>query len=270
MLLTGAGRHRIPGGGGSPVWTPAAVSPTVWYIGDDAGTVEGATVASWSDASGHSNTATAVTAPTMDVTTGLNLHRTVRFAAASNQYLTIPNVLNGVLTEGTVVFVAKAAADPAASVPTSSAPFKFGSATNPNSVCHYPYTDGTIYDDFGATARKTVGNPTPSLASWNIIRVRSKGGQWDYTVNGGVYSGGVGAALFSTNSNAVGFTSTPWLGRSGEASNLAYFNGNLAETFVAPAYLTDADAQKAEGYCAYKYGLQSVLDAAHPYKSTPP
>jgi len=141
---------------------------------------------------------------------------------------------------------------------------KVGSQSGGSEFNHYPYTDSNIYDDFGSSSRKTVGNPTPSLANWHIASFHSQSASWKYYLNG--------TSFFSTGTNTVGWISTPKLGRQHRAdlNTDAWYNGNLAELCLFSEFLSDANRQKVEGYLAYKYGLQSVLDVSHPYKSSYP
>jgi hypothetical protein len=55
----------------------------------------------------------------------------------------------------------------------------------------------------------------------------------------------------------------------------SYGNGNLfagtvAEVLVYTGALTDTDRQKAEGYLAWKWGIQGNLPSGHPYKNFAP
>lgn len=133
---------------------------------------------------------------------------------------------------------------------------------------HWPFSDGVQYNDFGATARKTVGNPSVSLTStYRIIRIYSAASDWKFFIDGGAggSSGGT-TAFFSTATNTVGWASSG-VNLGANAGLTAFLDGRIAELFFANA---TTDGQKAEGYLAHKWGLTGELDSAHPYKSSPP
>lgn len=82
---------------------------------------------------------------------------------------------------------------------------------NPGTTDHTPFTDGVIYDSAGSTARKTVGNPTPSLAAPHVYDVISVSGEWTANLDG--------AQLFTTATNTVGWSATPTIGSTGNPMN---------------------------------------------------
>lgn len=271
-LGTRVGSRQVGiGGSGSPIatlWTPNQLATLkIWFRGDDAGTNDGDSVSTWSDQSGNGNDATAVTAPTLDVATGLNGHKTVKFTGASSQYFTLPNVLSG-FTAAAMVAALKVVSDPGTG--SVSGPgggiLKVGSQGSSNGANEYTFSDGNIYDDFGSNARKTVGNPTPSLTSYHLCSFHSQSASWKCFINA--------TQLFSTGTNTVGWrTSNIWMGhqQGGVGGTvLKYFDGNLAELCIFNEFLSDSNRQKIEGYLAYKYGLQGGLPVGHPYKSSPP
>jgi hypothetical protein len=63
----------------------------------------------------------------------------------------------------------------------------------------YTWTDGIIYDGFGSTTRKTVGNPSPLLTQPRIYESISKANYWEAKLNG--------TSLYSTVTNTVGWSS---------------------------------------------------------------
>lgn len=48
------------------------------------------------------------------------------------------------------------------------------------------------------------------------------------------------------------------------------FGGQISTVGCYNSALSTGDRQKVEGYLAHHYGLTALLDAGHPYKSTPP
>lgn len=125
------------------------------------------------------------------------------------------------LTAGHVFIALKINVDP----PTDSASAGLWTM-GVTSTSYFPYTDGVIYDDFGTDTRKTVGNPTPSLAAWHIYEVLSGPGLWTARLDG--------VDLFTTSSNTVAFPSSPILGRS--------LNGDFGAWMLFDAVQTDGNA----------------------------
>lgn len=146
-----------------------------------------------------------------------NGHAAFRFSAASQQYFTLPSM--AALTAGEVYVVFQKTADPA----SSSAAAGFWNLGSQDFDSHAPWTDGSIYDGFGSTVRKTVGNPTPSLALPSYYNVQSASGNFTAQLNG--------SALFTTATNSVGFPTAPMIGRS-LVANGRFLDGAIAEIFI--------------------------------------
>lgn len=64
---------------------------------------------------------------------------------------------------------------------TSSPHHKFDANTVGNNL--YPFIDGIIYDGYGSTTRKTVGNPAPSLTTPHVYEVISIAGEHTFRIN---------------------------------------------------------------------------------------
>jgi hypothetical protein len=120
---------------------------------------------------------------------------------------------------------------------------------NPDGVSqatHYPYSDGNIYESFGTTARKTVGNPTPSLAAWRLYNISSASGAYTVRLDG--------TQIFTTGTNTVGFPTAPQLGRSWTTTFTTYFPGDYAELIVC-SVLSGGDRTSMNAYIASEYSL---------------
>jgi hypothetical protein len=124
---------------------------------------------------------------------------------------------------------------------------------------HEPYTDGNIYHGFASTARKTVGDPTPSLTAPHIASIRSAASDWQYWLDG--------TQFFATATNTVALSATPGVGRDTRGS---YLHGKVSEVVLANTTLATEDRQCLEGYLAYKWGTQASLPSTHPYRYDPP
>ena len=107
----------------------------------------------------------------------------------------------------------------------------------------YPFTDGVIYDTFGSTVRKTVGNPTPSLASWRIYSVYSAAGDWQSYLDS--------TSLFSTGTNTVSFSATPSFGSNGGE----LWTGDVAAVVFYDHKLSGTVRGNVWTYLQNKYGL---------------
>jgi hypothetical protein len=111
---------------------------------------------------------------------------------------------------------------------------------------HYPFMDNQVYEAWGTTARKTLGDPAPDLKLGHMYNLRTAPGSYVATVNG--------AALFSTATNTVGFTSSGsyHIGYGGPAANSA--NLNIGEIVVYNRILDAAERQQADTYLKTKWG----------------
>lgn len=242
---------QLCGFGANEVFTPGRVSGLVVWLCAELGvytdtsattpvTADAQTVAFWQDQSGLGNNFTQSTSanrPTWK--TGIvNSMPVLRFDG-SNDQLVGPSL--SALTAGEAFIVVKVDADPPG-VNTVSGSWKFGSnATD----CHYPFTDGVIYEDFGTTARKTVGNPTPSLASWRLYNVISVSGEWTANLDG--------TQIYTTATNTVGFSTAPIIG--GNVANDRRLDGDIAEFIVYNKKLEVPERTAVKTYIANRYAL---------------
>ena len=110
----------------------------------------------------------------------------------TNQYFDCVNL--SALSAGTVHIVVKLDTDP----PIDAHSGLWGMGSDVTGT-HFPFSDGNIYDSFGTTVRKTVGNPGPTLTQWRIYSVWSDSNDWAAYLDG--------ASLFTTATNTVGFFS---------------------------------------------------------------
>ena len=94
-------------------------------------------------------------------------------------------------------------------------------------------------------------------AGWQILCMRRSGAAGEFFRNG--LADGTFAASQGQSGHVGGI---PQGGQE--------FNGKLAATLVYPDEITDAEMRKTEGYFAHRLGLQSLLDASHPYKTEAP
>lgn len=258
MMRLHAGRAAI---GGS--FTPSDLaSLKAQYIGDDVSGANGASVATWPDhggtynATGGNGTNPAVVVP------GLNGHRTVGQAGSiATAALTMSSSLMNGETAGSLFSVMKAAADPPTVANKAGAAWDgFTNDTGASKSSNHPFSDSNIYEHFGTDTRKTVGDPTPSLASWRFYSAHSAANDYRAYLDG--------TSIFSTATNTVNFgTVARFIFKN---LNNSMYAGEIAEICIFNSALTTGDRQKVEGYLAWKYGLQAQLPVGHPYLSAAP
>lgn len=170
----------------------------------------------WTDTSGSGNNATQATEaarPALAANATPTGQSAVRFDGNDDGFV-LPSFLTGDAA-AEVFVVIKADVD----APTGSGQtglWNFGAAGD-NS--HYPWTDGVIYDEFGATGRKATGDRATPLNQYNVYNVRSEPGLWESRLNN--------AEVFTTTDNTVGFATNLKLG---ESEDPQYnFDGDIAE-----------------------------------------
>ncbi len=248
LLLLSAPSDRL--------WVPTDLGTKLklWLKGDQLSGATGA-AAGWTDQSGNSVTITASASSPTQVNAALNSMNTVAFAGASFQSYNLPTGhLTGRTASASFVLF-KLNNDPPTGDNGGPLLGNWGSDALRN---HDPFTDGTIYDDYCSTTRHTVGNPTPSMASWRLIGFRSAASDWRCDLDA--------VSLFSTTTNTVGVGSEPLIGSNGTER----FDGQMAEIVDANDFLTTAEKEQVEGYLLWKWGLQAQLPAGHTYVSAAP
>lgn len=238
-----------------------------WYDGSLLTGSDGDRKASWPDQTANAyNGSSANGALLKTGANGINSKNVLQFDASVNQgYDVSSSLLNGA-TEGCFFAVCKAANDPASSDSHAGALIDaFTSDTGGSKSSHHPYSDGKIYEHFGATVRLTGINPTPALTTARIYSAHISGSAGSATAN--LYIDGT--SIGSQSSLTVGFGNvTRRIGYSYSGSQ--FYEGKIAEICVFNSVLTTGDRQKVEGYLAWKWGLQSQLPGGHPYASSPP
>ncbi len=235
-------RHTHYSPGGAPASAsagPPMANLQLWLKADAiTGLNDGDRVTTWIDSSGNSRDATqsvAADKPTYK-TNILNGKPVVRFAASNTEFMNLPNFLTG-FGAGELFLVIKVNNDPPAT--GSGGVYDFGSEA---ASSHYPFDDGVIYDEFATTARKTTGNPTPTLAAWRLYNVSSQANEWTSRIDG--------TQFFTTATNTVGWSTTPKIG--GETF---FCDGDIAELLLYSAVLSASDRTAVKTYLAAKYNL---------------
>lgn len=243
---------------GVTLFTPAALASVAgWYDADTLSGADASSIASFTDLSGNSKTFANVSSQPTLRTNVLNGRKVARFVASTGDNLQNANVLIGA-TAGSLFAVIKVNNDPPATTAASGGALS-RCADDTNDV-HFPHNaTSTIFENFGSTVRRDIGNPTPSLASWRIYSAHSASGDWRAYLDG--------TLLYSTATNTVGFGATArYMGGFPGAS----LDGDLAAMILCNSALTTLERQKTEGYLAWRFGLQANLPGGHPYASAAP
>lgn len=248
-LRLGLGLSGVATTSGPASWTPASLSNlAAWYDADQQTDGADAAVATFTDRSGnahHFSQATGVSKPLLRHA-AINGKKALDFDGIASNMTCATGLMNGA-TAGAFFAVVKLDADPPASgggivAPGGPVLTEFSSGTFDN---HHPYTDGTIYDGFGSTVRKTCGNPTPALTSTSLLAAISGSADYRFLVNN--------TSLFSTATNTVGFgTNTRKMGLN--ATGLEFLAGIIAEVIIMSAVPSAGDITNIVSYVNTKYG----------------
>lgn len=232
---------------GTAPWTPLSISGCkLWAAARlEVGLSDGDAVETWTDQSGLGNNLTQATAGNKPIykTAILNGHPIIRFDGTDDHF-TLANVLSGA-SAGEVFLVVKIDNDPPGNSNQSGLWNMDGDGTN---ICHFPWTNGNIYEAWGRTTRVDTGNPTPSLASWRLYNVSSAAGAFTTRIDGTQH-------YTTASSTFSSFSGTPYFGRSNAISGNAYLDGDVAELIIYNSVLSAGDRDDVESYLATLYGL---------------
>lgn len=215
----------------------------VWYKAESIiGIANGGAVTTWGDSSGNGFDATQSTAaakPTY-LTAYVNDNPALRFDG--DAYFDIEDFSSGV-TEAEIFIVVKVDNDPAGAAETSGL-WGIGLHDVPT---QYPANDGIVYDQFGTTARKTVGNLVPALTSWRIYNVRASDSEWTATLDG--------TQVFTTATNTFGLAPTPRLGRELAVAGTVFLLGHVAELAIYSSILSSTNRTALLRSLGAKYNI---------------
>lgn len=253
-------------------YTPIlAGTPYFWLDGADAATTQltSGNVTTWLDKSGNGRNATQPTtsnAPTL-VTAAQNGLNALSFSGTAGSSGTCLNLSNITTVPFTMFLVCKYNTLTA----TSFAYSMVGSGFSPTwrySGGGTSYTSNAIGVDNGGGGTRyagltEAGGPL-SNTGFNIYNF-----QLPASSAGTLFMNGVAGCNVDSFTYASGTTFTfPTIGGFAQLPTNSPFNGTICEMVWYNASLSTDDRQKMEGYLAWKWGLQSQLPAAHPYKNT--
>lgn len=248
MPAVGLGRgaaHVVAGGGAA--FNPADYGTVAWWLRGDDVTLNGADVASWNDKSGnarHFAQGTPSVQP-LYVASAINGMPGVQFDASNSEQLDGPNLSLEGLTAAETFLVMQLNADPSvAGAGGSGGIWLVGVGSGGGSVV--PFTNGTVYDSFGSSARKTTVNPAGDMASPCIYNVVSVSGEWTNFLNN--------TQLYTTGTNTVGFRNgTSQLGASLGAG--LFLDGIVCEWLTYDAKLSAPNKAAVVAYLAARYNI---------------
>jgi hypothetical protein len=223
----------------------------LWLRGD-AGVVHRAgAITTWMDQSGLGNHAIQMTRARQPIlTTGVaNGRPVVRFAAASQRYLTLPNFMTGA-TAGEIFAVVK-------SVDGAPGPNRAFWRLGPlNGASFYPVSGGNLSEDFGSSVQRLTGPPAAGInTSFNAYNISAQANRWVSRMNGVIQH--------DTNINSVAFRTDPAIGWN-STSGGDYFDGDIAEIIAYNRVLSNLERDSVARYLQSKYGLSATTLPATP------
>lgn len=234
---------------------PATFTPTsitglrAWWDASDTATItqSGGLVSQWNDKSGngfHLTQDTGSNQPTTGTRT-INSLNVLDFVLSGDDWFDAVNAstIMGASSAGTALYIYARDAD--AAVGSGDAGAVLGTWGTSGSDDHEPWTDSTVYHGWGATARKTVGDPAPSLVTPRQITIKTASGAWSYAIDG--------TNVFSTGTNTVGWSSSAYVGRSGAGVGGA-IDGRIGEILLYDTALSGTNLTDAQNYLKNKWG----------------
>lgn len=170
----------------------------------------------------------------------------IRFGTGTNLYTRLMTGIKNAstFTEGEIFIVARKTQDPPPGIITSGF-YKIGN-TSPIAESHIPYFNGTLYDDFGSTGRKTISDARPSMINIFLYNVTSKSGEWTLRMNG--------SQIYTTVSNTVSFPRWFIIGGSLGFQNY-YMIGDISEVMLLSACPTTAERNAINNYLNNLYTI---------------
>lgn len=230
---------------GPGLWTPAVLGSALamWLDASDSSTItlNGSTVSQWSDKSGRGNNATQATAanqPTYSATAWVN-NRPALVFDGTNDRLALP-------TSGTLGI-------------NTAAGYFLGAVVNPLVISPNFVLSGAIAERFENQVNSAAGTqyvrtiygslPFVDAGVAAIARLITES-QYDGTSTTSFWTGNAGPSAID---DVVPTDMAMFIGYRA-ATNLFFFNGQMAEIVLTNRAPTTAERQRLEGYLAWKWG----------------
>ena len=253
-------------------WTPADIAGAVWIDANNV-TLNGSTVSAAMDKKAGIITATQATAanqPTL-VADVLNGEPVMQFDGAD--WLSFGTTL-GKPANWTIFVVGMFASMDDKTNLCGSGSSTGASATYWGDIgVGRVANDGKIEYSFGNGSNYSYGQSTNSVVSagsWFLCCRRYTSGQ--SVVVDRVNGVAAGVTKESGTATSCGGTAYSYcIGRTGDWNGQYSTSGSRLKGFICvPSAISDADAQRLEGYYAHLCGLAELLPSDHPYKSAAP
>jgi hypothetical protein len=270
--------YSFGNGGSYSGWTPAdlAVPPAAWF-NDDSSVIESAglceQIFDWRSNGISMSQSTSGDRPTLN-SSGLNSRRTLELQSNDFMVSTSMQAMSNA-TPFVGIFAVYQNRSSSADVRTL-----LGFSTNGAAVrCALQTSRTSNTDKPTLGVRRLDGDSFTSLSgtstgtSWCLAGARMNYTNGDGFVDvNGVLGDAFNGTLTSSGSTSATNSAYVRLGTgSGVTPAAPWADVNIAELFVIVGTMpADADLDRINGYFAHRWGLTSVLDGAHPYKTTPP
>jgi len=234
-------------------WTPAEITTSAWLDASDSSTIteSGGSVSQWDDKSGNG----------LNVTQGTGSYQPVLgtneiqfdgvddnlFASGSD----FPYGASGAYTAFIVFRSAVSQTNDSIGLITG----------NGNSSTANPLICVVANSSF-----RTYVDGTLSSSAWSADNTRYIGAS---RFDGAEHETFIDGTSGGTTTATQGASGTFYIGGVG-GSGTRFFEGAISEMLIFNNAISLSNRQTVEGYLAHKWGLAANLDAAHPYKLTPP
>jgi len=248
------------------LWYPGLITTALWLDAADASTIteSGGLVSQWDDKSGnnrHFTQATPANRPTYDLT-HINNKPAVQKIQGTSVNIGLTTASLGIAADAprTTVFVFKhidlSVSNNELWGVDSGSMIDVGSSGHQRNTWRIRKHSNNFIGTVGAN---TVGD--------KIMLIRGSNTSTDYR-----QSGGADLGVFAANAHAWNTTASVQMFNVNLSSNTNrnYQGGAVGEWIVIPEVVSNAIAEKLEGYLAHKWGLTANLPAGHPYKTVGP
>ena len=250
----------IPFDGVASGWTPADITTELWLDASDASTITESLglVSEWRDKSGSNNDATQVVAASQPQT-GVDTIGGNNALTFSKDYLVLDPSVDFSQYKSQELFAVMQANDEG----TSKGFFtQFDGVSN----CFiHRYNNDTMKIAFFAqtSGLQVVETPQSGLTSELVYSSYANSGEIAVKISQ--------ATSYTTLSTPQSLAnSTAQIGVGGRSNGVNAFDGKIGELVFVPNALSADDRYKMEGYLSWKWGLESLLPAGHPYEFSPP
>lgn len=249
-------------------WTPAALSPSLWYDASDAATISesGGVVSQWNDKSGfnrHIAQSVEVNRPSY-LATGLNMKGTINFDGTDDVLLNTSVGASGLENVSIIAVFKQVLGGPSEDHQINIG--QTGTTGRVRGFYREPYGENLQFGGWASIATSTfsldIGGSHHIFGFANTAL--SGTGNLELMKDGQVQTLTTSAAL---NTTLDGFS----VGSLQGAAVGSYYSPiSVAEIVALYSAITTENRQKLEGYLAHKWGLAANLPSDHPYKSAAP